>query len=61
MDIFILFALPIVAAMLYVTTVKVLKKVKSGKDTTNLTFLGALLSAILVFGVLIIITTTAWR
>lgn len=53
-----IFGLPVVTAMLYVTTVRLLKKLKSCQDTTNLTFLGAFLSAILVFGIILFITAT---
>lgn len=57
----ILYGLPILAAVLYVNTVHLLKKIKRGEDTTNNTAWGAILTAMIIFGILFLMATSGWK
>jgi len=57
----IVYGLPVLAAVLYVNTVRLMKKIKRGEDTTNNTAWGAILIAIIVFGFLVLIGSSGWK
>lgn len=61
MDIFLIFGLPVAAAILYVNTVTIIKKVIKGEETTNHTVIGAFLLALILFGTVFLVRTAVWQ
>lgn len=56
-----MFGLPVVAAILYVTTMNIIKKTIRGEETTGLIGMGALLFALILFGTVFLIRTAIWQ
>ncbi|MED4955338.1 hypothetical protein P9747_11410 [Paenibacillus macerans] len=61
LDTLLMFGLPVVAAILYVTTMNIIKKMIKGEETTGLIGMGALLLALILFGTVLLIRTAIWQ
>lgn len=61
MTLIFLIGLPLLALVLYVNTMVLLKKIKNGEDPFNNTVWGAILTFIIAFGLIFLITTSGWK
>lgn len=56
-----MFGLPVVAAILYVATINIIKKTIKGEEATGLIAMGAILTAVILFGTVLLIRSAIWQ